>query len=218
MRERLTLTAFAACMVASPAGFGQQGRDNAPADRCESTACFNQLQIRDVEVIGKTAMIVFVGGQGCPFLVELNGTFCDLTFLPPQSLVFRPSRFAGARTTPIVGGRGTAPDGGGPIERTRVCASDLDMGIAANSFTSAVGDEDTGNTGLSCQIQTVRSLTDDERIQIYVDNEMSAPPPPFGTGRVESPENPQEPAAGPVEEEEEGRRRRRRDRDQEDEG
>jgi len=222
---RLGSLAVTAALLA-PAAQAQRRESAGPAERCESTTCFNQLQIRDVEVITQTSLIVYVGAQRCPFFVEMTGIFCDLTFLPPFQVVFRPTRMASSRTAPIVGGLGSAPDGAGPVEQTRICAADIDMGLLADTFTSAVGEEgDSG--GLSCRIEDVKSLTDDERLQIYVDNEMAAPPPPFGTGRVETPENPQEPEASPADEvddsrgrrrnrdDDDNRRRRRRDADNE---
>lgn len=191
----------------------QRNRDAGPADRCEATDCFNQLQIRNLEVIDKTTLLIYVGSQRCPFLVEMTGVFCDLTFLPPFQVVFRPTRQQSARTPPIVGGVGTAPDGGGPIEQTRICASDIDMGLPADRFNTAIGGVDGDPGGLSCRIQNVRSLTDDERLQIYVDNEIVAPPPPFGSGTVETPEDPEEPEAQPAEDSDSRSRRRRDDDD-----
>lgn len=196
----------------------QRGSESEPADRCESTDCFNQTRMRRVEVVDKTTLIVYVGQQDCPFLVELTGTFCDLTFLPAYDIVFRPSVLRQSRTPTIIGGpRGAA--GRGAIEQPKVCASDIHLGLEQGPFTTAGGAPDEP-TGLSCRIQDVRSLTDDQRLQVYVDREIVAPPPPFGTGRVMAPEQPQEVTADPDEaasagDERDERRRRRRRRDRE---
>ena len=189
---------------------GQRDGDNEPLDRCESTRCFNQLHIRDFEVIDNTTLIVYVGQQECPFLVEMTGTFCDLTFLPGNQVVFRPSNTARSRSAPVVGGIGTNTDGRGPIEQPRVCASSLNMGIPSGPFTSSIGGDVQTPNGLVCMLRTVRALTDDERLELYVDKEFVPPPPPFGTGRVESPENPSEPVVEPEPPREESARERRR--------
>jgi len=232
--RRLPQIAMAVLTLAAGAEtFAQpEDEDAGPVDRCEATDCFNQTRIRNVEVIDQTTLIVYVGRQECPFLVELTGTFCDLTFLPSFDVVFRPSRRirdviegngfredgAERRITPIVGGPNSATDPftNASVEQPRVCANDISLGIEYDPFTAAGGVEEDA-TGLACRLQNVRSLTDDERLQVYVDNAMAAPPPPFGTGRVEAPEDAQEvseegsetSAAEPADER--PRRRRRRD-------
>lgn len=221
MCPRLAVGVATVLSIAATPALAQDGSENGPAERCESTDCFNQLQIRDLDVVAPRTLIVYVGARKCPFLVELRGTFCDLTYLGSFDVVFRPGRVARARSTPIVGGPGGRNGGG--VEQTRVCAADINLGIEAGAFTSSLGSDDTSSDGLSCRISDVRSLTDDERIQIFVDNELTAPPPPFGTGRVEAPENPTEPEAQPADSADdappadetprERRRRLRRERD-----
>ena len=216
--QRLTTTlgVMAVTGLVAATAAAQRGDDTGPADRCESTTCFNQRRIRDFEIIDKTTLIIFVGAQDCPFLVEFSGTFCDVTFLPGYDLIFRPSRQRRSRATPVVGGPGGANDTLGAIEQTNVCASDIGLGLPTEQvFARAGGGDIEEIDGLVCRIRDVRSITDDERLQIYVDRQMTAPPPPFGTGRVESPENPQEPEPAAEAEEDEGgneRRRRRRER------
>ena len=168
---------LAGCTTAPTVG------SNEPLERCETTSCFNQTQIRDFEVVDETTLIVYVGQQECPFLVELSGVFCDVTFLPGFDVVFEPTSQRAAREP----GRGSGL-GGTDIAYARVCADSLDMGIAQGPFTSGV---DTDNfDGLSCRINNVESLTDDEIMEIYVDNRFAPPPPPFATGEisVEEPE------------------------------
>ena len=210
----LSVSLLTALSSTAPA---QRGADSGPADRCESTDCFNQTRMRDFEVVDPATLIVYIGRQRCAFLVQLTGTFCDLTFLPGNEIVFRPSRVGQARSVPVVGGP-RDPLGQGGIEQPQVCASDIHLGIEQGPFTTAGGAPDDFS-GLSCRIQDVRALTDDERLQLYVDRELVAPPPPFGTGRVEVPDEPQEVSAeepdeaSATESREERRRRRRRDRD-----
>lgn len=197
-----------ACAVAPSAGNGQ------PAERCESTSCFNQMQIRKFEVVNETTLIVYVGAQECPFLVELTGTFCDVTFLPGYNIVFRPSEQRAAREPTLGSGLHDRAD----IAHARVCANDLDMGIQEGPFSSAIGDN-VEVSGLDCRIQNVKSLTDDEILEIYVDNSFTPPPPPFGTGNISVKGDGDEDAdadanadAAPADEPDSRRRRRRRSR------
>jgi hypothetical protein len=187
MRLLATLLAFSlAALMSMPT----VGDDNEPADRCESTDCFNQLRIRNFEVIDETTLIVFVGQQECPCLVELTGTFCDVTYLPGFDIVFRPTDRRMARE-PGLGARNLggfrAP---GNTSYSRVCSNDLHMGLEEGPFSTAGGapQEIDDQSGLSCRIRNITSLTDDERLEIYVDNRFVQPPPPFGVGRVEAPE------------------------------
>ena len=46
---------------------------------CDRRAdCFSQRAIRNFEVLDRTTLVVFVGAERCPFLVTLDGFFCDL--------------------------------------------------------------------------------------------------------------------------------------------
>jgi len=118
-------TALAAWVTIPTVGGAQ------PADRCETTDCFNQQQIRNFEVVDDHTLIVYVGARDCPFLVELTGPFCDITFLPGYDVVFRPSRVRDFRTATRSSGRD-----GRDLSVARVCAGDLDMGIEEGAFSS----------------------------------------------------------------------------------
>jgi hypothetical protein len=146
---------------------------NVPTDRCETTSCFNQLQIRNVEVVDNTTLVIYVGNQNCPFVVEFSGTFCDLTFLPGSTVTFRPDTFRAQRETDTL--------------MTRICSRDSNVGIDEGPFTTAAGG-DTAENRIPCRIQNVASLTDDELLELYVDRRITPPPPPFGTGRITVPE------------------------------
>jgi hypothetical protein len=159
---------------------------NGPADRCESTDCFNQLQVRDYEVVDNTTLVVYVGSQNCPFRVEFSGTFCDLTFMPGGQLVFRQDTFRAMRE----------PD----TLLTRVCARDSNIGIDEGPFSTAAGGDDASDGRIPCRIQNIVSLTDDELLELYVDKRVTIPPPPFGTGEIAVPEEGAQGAGGSQEE------------------
>lgn len=145
---------------------------NDPVERCDVDTCFSRLQVRNFEVLDNRSLLLYVGSQECPFLVEFDGTFCDLTFLPGFDI---PWTFSSA----------SRPTSGRTMN-TRICSNDLDIGIADRVFTDAGGGRDAVGLGqVPCTIRTVRSLTDDEVLEAYVDNGIAAPPPPFGTGQID---------------------------------
>ena len=46
---------------------------------CDPRAkCFNQRAVRDFEVLDRTALVVFVGSERCPYLITVDGFFCNL--------------------------------------------------------------------------------------------------------------------------------------------
>jgi hypothetical protein len=137
-----------------------------PLDRCSVTECFNRHQVREYEVVDNTTIIIYVGGQRCPFLVEFDGTFCDLTFMPGGNIAFVTS---GVRQMDM-----------------RICARDRHIGIDEGVFSTAPGGQDASPSGRPpCQIRDVASLTDDQVLELYVDSGITAPPPPFGTGQIQ---------------------------------
>jgi hypothetical protein len=70
------LTAVLAACASAPA-------DDEPLSRaCTRTNCFFERNVRDFEVIDQNTLILYVGAQRCPFVVEVDGMFCDLTFSP----------------------------------------------------------------------------------------------------------------------------------------
>ena len=151
---------------------------NEPVERCDNTECFNQLAVRDFEVLDSTTLVLYVGSQRCPFKVAFQGVFCDLTFLPGNTIEFAISDPQNIR-------RVTQPTG--RMTDLRICSFDRNVGIADDPFSRAGGFEEIPGQ-LPCNIREVESLTDDELIELYVDNRMAAPPPPFGTGQVAAPE------------------------------
>jgi hypothetical protein len=144
-----------------------------PVDRaCSVSECFFQRDVRDFEVIGDTTLILYVGGQRCAFKVELDGTFCDMTFAP--EVYFR------------------APDG--RAESDRVCSYDRQVGVDGGVFTEGADQPNAFGTRSQCRILSVASITDDELIELYVERGVVAPPPPIGPGEIEVGEQPEESA------------------------
>jgi hypothetical protein len=147
---------------------------NQPADRCPTTDCFSQQQVRNFEVVDRTTLVLYVGSQECPFLVELIGSSCDVTFLGSTTLTFRSDTFR--------------EDIQSELGLTRICARDIGIGLADDPFDVTADEPDTPGNTLACHIRNVASLTDDELLELYVDRNLAPPPPPFGTGQVTAPD------------------------------
>ena len=179
---RLSVVVCALCLAACSTTPGTVGTlSNEPAEGCEVTDCFNQLQIRDFELVDPTTLVLYVGSQRCPFKVSFEGAFCDLTFLPGSDIEFT---IAVSRR----GLRGIQPIG--TVVNMQICSHDRQVGIADDEYFgfSRAGGAPIEPGRLPCEILDVASLTDDELIELYVDNNIVAPLPPFGTGQIAVPE------------------------------
>jgi len=174
MKDRTSL--FIALWLAACTSTSQVS--NEPVDRCETTDCFNQQQVRNFEIVDETTLVVYVGNQNCPFRVEFTGAFCDLTFLPGSDLVFRPDTLRAAREPDNV--------------LMRVCSRDSNLGIDEGPFSTAPGGDEFPDGRNPCRVRDIASLTDDELLELYVEKQITAPPPPFGTGEITVPDEPEE--------------------------
>src|SRR5690606_5342948 len=80
---RLQIWAVAVPIVAGCATGAGTANSGAALDRtCGVEDCFDARDVRDFEVLNRTTLVLFVGAQRCPFQVELDGTFCDMTMAP----------------------------------------------------------------------------------------------------------------------------------------
>ncbi|HEX6999060.1 MAG TPA: hypothetical protein VF322_13035 [Gammaproteobacteria bacterium] len=156
---------------------------------CSVSECFYERDVRDFEVINDTTLIVYVGGQRCPFRVELEGTFCDMSMAP--ELFFRPA----SRGVDLEANYGS----------NRICAYDR-VDVDGGPFTETF-DQPTDAFGVrrsQCRVRDVVSLTDDELVELYVARGVVAPPPPIGPGRIEVKEEEETLAEGETAEAAEG--------------
>ena len=186
MRAATTLLA-AMCLIACTSA--SQTSDQ-PADRCPTTDCFNQQQVRDFEVIDPTTLVLYVGNQDCPFLVEFTGALCDLTFIGSGTIAFRPDSLRDEFET--------------DMRLARICARDIGIGVDQDPLDTGFDDDDLSGTTLACHIRNVASLTDDELLELYVDRRLTAPPPPVGTGQITVPDEEPDAADAPQNAGEEG--------------
>jgi hypothetical protein len=194
-----------ACVIiaVSCSASAQRGKrdDTGSVNRtCGVGDCFLEADVRDFEVIDKTHLVVYIGSQRCAFHVELRGAFCDLTFAP--ELFFRRSN-----EMPLGGDRSIADDSAIPRTSTgrgfdpldqqrrerrdlRVCDNDLTVQVHGGAFTESVAGEQQptdrfGNPRTDCQISSVRAITDDQLVELYVGRGVVAPVPPMGAGQIE---------------------------------
>ena len=73
--------------------------------RCDlHSFCFSQRNIRNIEIIDNDTLVVHVGSNRCPYLVEVNGVFCDLTFTSTIGFNDSDGRICKADNTRIISG------------------------------------------------------------------------------------------------------------------
>jgi hypothetical protein len=183
--------------------YGQRNKDDGTAATkraCSVEDCFFERDVRDFEVIDQTHLIVYTGSQRCAFHVELRGTLCDLTFAPDlyfSRLGEMPDTLG---STGPANGRDPATgriiDPFGALETSRdrrdlrICTNDLNVQVHGGKFTENTGDTSVptdrfGNARADCRVSTVRSITDDELVELYVARGVIPPPPPMGAGEIE---------------------------------
>jgi hypothetical protein len=180
--------------------------DVGPAERCGVSDCFNQRDVREFDILDEDTVVVYVGARRCPFLVELEPTFCDMTIVPGiaflQTVLGSPDRLM-----PMESGRVCATTRGlvlysGILSPTMLGQRDLGLpgqrrggfpdggpiGGRTNplerSFPVAPGSTDV------CRVTDVRSVNDEQLVELFAATQ--APPPPIGEGRLELPEEAEE--------------------------
>jgi hypothetical protein len=157
-----------------------------PVDRaCDVAECFFEREVRDFEVLDERTLVVYVGGQRCAFRIELDGTFCDMTFAPEVYFRFPERRAQEQRICSY--DQGVSVDGG----------AFTDSGIDDNQFprsrqpSSAIDpfgerlDPRFDNRRSQCQVRSIESITDDQLLELYVERGVAPPPPPIGPGKIE---------------------------------
>jgi hypothetical protein len=190
----LALHAVAGCVS------GQTTSDTGPADACTVTDCFFDRDVREFDVIDRNTVVVYVGAQRCPFVVELGDVTCDVTFSPAIEF-FQTALGSLDRLTPVQSGRVCAATRGlvlysgivapSLLQQQDVVESGAAVSRRPGGFSRADGgfDRSFPVDPLSedvCRVSDIRSVTDDQLIELLA--EVSAPPPPVGEGRLEVPE------------------------------
>lgn len=189
---------------------GSPTSDTGPVARCETTDCFFQRDVRDFDIVDRSTLIVYVGRQRCPFVVELDGFDCDLTFTP-QIEFFQGTPGNLGNVSPVSSGQvcsstrslhvytGILDPGGltsdSPIDPRTGRQTDTErfdrplgggeVGVGrgrGEGFPDAISMED------ACRVRDIRSINDDQLIELYVEEGVVAPLPPIGAGEIQVPE------------------------------
>ena len=66
--------------------------------------CFNQGRVRDFRILDRDTILVEVGANRCPYVVEVDGIFCDLGFATTIAFQDRDGRICSAGRSYIISG------------------------------------------------------------------------------------------------------------------
>jgi hypothetical protein len=198
----IAVAVVAGCAASPPTA------DNGPLARCSVTDCLNVSAIRDYDIVDGTTAVVYVGPRRCPFVVSLDGFNCRASVAP--ALRFLEISLGGQRAEEA---RGRVCGPGGNLY---VYTGLLDPGFLSqdgfprtrpgrgegydDAFPSlgidsplpglargAFDPRDPRTSGDLCRVQDIRSITDDQLLELLVDRRVVPPPPPIGSGRIEVP-------------------------------
>jgi hypothetical protein len=161
----LSIGLFVAACATAPVDSERSAR---PA--CDqSLDCFYERNIRAFQVLDDESVVVLVGRDECPFKVQFEGFFCDMSM--SVFLEFRDpdGRICTWDRTPV----STGPF---PPEDTR---------ILGGRFPREVD---------SCRVRSVTPMTDDELLEAYATSGLTPPPPAKGAGQIQVLQTPAEPA------------------------
>lgn len=193
-------------IVAGCATGGQTTSDADSAESCSVTDCFFERDVRDFDIIDRNTVVVYVGQQRCPFVVELQDVTCDATFAPAIAF-FQTALGRMDRLTPLQAGRVCATTRGLVLYAGIPAPSLLQQQDAFESRLGARRPEGLprsdafegsfpvdANSDDVCRVTDIRSITDDQLVELLA--EVNAPPPPVGEGELEVPEEGEKGAAG----------------------
>ncbi|HEX7080325.1 MAG TPA: hypothetical protein VF329_04875 [Gammaproteobacteria bacterium] len=185
--------------------------DTGPADRCEVTDCFFERDVRSFEVVDSDTVVVYVGSQRCPFVVELEGIACDVAIAPQihfmQAALGRFDRVAPVRSAQICSTTTGLYLYAGIIDPSALFDREsIDPITGRRRGLGGFPSDDAGFDGAIqvdptsrdiCRVDDIRSVNDDQLIELFVEEGVAAPPPPVGSGELEVPEQPEEAGAAP---------------------
>jgi hypothetical protein len=169
-----------------------RGETEATQRACGVEDCLLERDIRDFEVVDRTHVIVYTGSQRCAFYIEVRGTHCDLTFAPELYFSRNNELPDGpvSSTDSLESTFGNRIDLNTPSSRNlRICSNDLGIQVHGGQFTESApvtpSTDRFGNVRAECRIANVRSITDDQLVEFYVQRRVIPPLPPMGVGQIE---------------------------------
>ena len=188
--------------------------DTGPAERCDTTDCFFERDVREFEVVSRDTLVVYVGQQRCPFVIELDGMTCDAGFAPEVHFLQRalervdgvmPVRDAQICSTTRglllytgIISPASLPVRESPMQPSRrpgAIGGEIGGGIDRDQRGGSISVDPTSRD--ICRVFDIRSINDDQLIELYVEHGVAPGPPPVGSGELEVPESEDdEPAPG----------------------
>ena len=153
----------------------------AQSKRCLEMNCFSERQVRDFEVIDRDTMVIYVGRDRCAYRVQVDSLYCDLTFLPEVDFFdVRERRVALGTGAPTADPFLIRSQPGSSSER--VCTHDPALALETFAFSDTAVEAPYGRA--ACEVLEMDSISDDELLEVYVDEGLTPPPPPIGNGDI----------------------------------
>lgn len=190
---------IAATLAAIPIALLAAAPVSAQSERCLNMDCFYDHQVRSFKAVDSDTMIIYIGRERCPFLVELRGFYCDANFLPDVNFFHERERRMGtaggtSRTNERIrrrvfgdrsganGALGNDRADGFP-RNDRICMNNAGQ-YALETFGFSPYIEDSIPSGVAeCPVINVTALTDDDLVELYTQDGVP-PPPPIGNGTI----------------------------------
>lgn len=184
---------------------GQTTSDTRLPQPCRVTDCFMERDVRDFDIIDRSTVVVYVGQQRCPFVVELRDVTCDLTFTPAIAF-FQTALGRQDRLTPLQSGRVCATTRGlvlySGIPSPALLQQEEIAGVFGGRRQSGFPRSDPfegsfpvdPSTDDVCRVSDIRSINDDQLVELLA--KTNSPPPPVGEGQLEVPAEPDEQGVG----------------------
>lgn len=169
----LAVAAAAAALLTGNRAIAQQGE-------CIDSSCFFSNRVRDFQIIDDDTLVVFVGQDRCPYIIEVSGLFCDVTFLPEVQLVR-------ARDLELEARRGLrSTSNTGSQSNDRVCANNASaFALRSFGFTALEDIEDVAAQGrIPCELSGIRPASDNDLMELLTEEGIAPPPPPIGNGEI----------------------------------
>ncbi len=161
-----------------------------PVASCRNDDCFYQRDVRGVEAIDGSTAVFYVGPLRCPFVVRFDGLRCDAALGPHVALI--QGGVLGAATGGLTGKvcRGT-PNlylYSGILEPQGSVLDPLAGHTPLGGFGAGPGPSPFDPLGDvdACRIVDIRSINDDQLVEMRVKAGIAPPPPPM-RGRLQVP-------------------------------
>lgn len=171
---------------------------HAQSNQCLLNDCFQERQIRDFEIIDRDTLIVYVGRNRCPYKIEVDQLYCNVTFLPEVEFFDRRvdhiesvMRGRGQSNNEVIDNLNNGITVGGGDRGTgsrRVCTNSTSLALRTQGFAGSEVGPPPGEP--ACRIRSINTMTDDQLLELFVDEDLTLPPPPIGIGDISRADDP----------------------------